>query len=361
MDLNDVILYLRAKSGGVLGGTDTLESFAAHVNGKLDQLTMSVLDKDLMLQFLDELIAIATHALGPRRQRALAALRQWVDDEPLCVFLMVDQVEFAFQLVIRMLKPDTMDQSTSDFCGQAGLLYNFAVANPDDFVAFGMGLLERGRGRLGNAVVRPSQQIRDGMVPFGMKCVDYVLLSSIRNSLEDITGDQWLTTALQSTDPRLLCGWLQKVGYQDVCNEISHKGEMRHFEHIDAIETSITIQRFAVDGVTRKPQTRTAFEAEDMFRHRKQLDLLKKAQMKLMIGHKVILAIDPSLLRALRGRVVRPSLTEDQYLHYAVVTRLQITPLGIGATIHSYGKITDGMISSTIFLQRFYGFISARP
>lgn len=178
----------------------------------------------------------------------------------------------------------------------------------------------------------------------------------------DVAGmDRWLKAPVQSADPRLLCGWLRRMGYSEICDEIGGFWGTRHVEHIEAISVGRMIRRFAAEGVTQRPQTRTSLEAEDLFHNRKQLDLLKKAQQKLDSGHMVLLAINTDILDAMKGRPVRPASSEDQHLHYAVARRLQVTPLTITAEIRSYGNVTTGAVNTTIFLQRFYGFISAKP
>ena len=82
----------------------------------------------------------------------------------------------------RIDSPELINQSALSVCGPAAIIYLLVSRNPSRFVDLGKQLYETGTAALDGEVLSADSDLRQNKPPKGMAQVDWMLLSSIRDS-----------------------------------------------------------------------------------------------------------------------------------------------------------------------------------
>lgn len=120
----------------------------------------------------------------------------------------------------RVKDPSKIDQGGSLLCGPAAFAHDLATDNPVAYVKAVINLYTGGTAVIGTLLLRPKTDLIFNPFSGGVDAVDWILLSSLRDSsnwffdVEDVDG--MLSAA---TLPSTMVTWLQRVGYTKVVNE----------------------------------------------------------------------------------------------------------------------------------------------
>ncbi len=117
----------------------------------------------------------------------------------------------------RIVDPGQIQQGSAGLCGPASALYDYAKRDPEGYATFVADLYERGKGKFGTLLVKPSELLTNAEIPLGVPAADWIPMASLRNSEND--AFEYISDKNQFqgiTLPREMKAWFKALGYRDV-------------------------------------------------------------------------------------------------------------------------------------------------
>lgn len=161
-------------------------------------------------QFIEVAIEVAP---GPRQREALTMLAGVLSHRGRVAsgFPMLDPDLVFYQLALRVLRPERIDQGDYGLCGPAAFAVLLAQTDPVTYVQISVELLLTGQSTFRNMKLTPNESIRRHQ-PHRTPHADWMVLASMRSSDDLITqgmdrGEYGGTKFGQMID------WLKRAGY----------------------------------------------------------------------------------------------------------------------------------------------------
>jgi hypothetical protein len=301
--------------------------------GEMHDLRIVAENSETMLPrpkaMLRYLIEQTWNLYGADGQFSLTTLRQQYAAEIICGFLKrmgsgyfpkLDRDRVGIDLLMRVGNPEIINQDRAGLCGPVAFVYGLASDSPAAYAQYAVDLYEKGKAKIGEIVVEPSEGCRSYSPPSSMSPADWLAAASLRDSENwwfDVDDVEVGFSAGASIGE--VAKWFERAGYTDVKSEAN-----------------------MVSGLDPS-------DIDDLNRYYNE-------------GRRVVLRINAKMLYA-----ATQSETTHRGNHEVVLSSpIARTPQGVRLTIFTWGRgkfqIPQGAaLSEKDFLGNLYGYIAGKP
>jgi len=267
------------------------------------------------------------------KDRAIGLLRKFAArNSPKGKWKYIGRDALANGLLKRINNPDSIAQKDTPLCGPAAFLRTVARHKPYTYANAGIELYEKGKTKIGGLEIKPGSELIGDRPEGKTQVADWIMLASLRDS------DNWLfspsgifgSSVAGITRPATIASWFTAAGYSKVVNKAS-------------------LQKHRSDYYYAK--------------------LLDEAEQLYDSGYKVLMLIDGDVLDrktqddavslfpdhwvALYSRIHdRGTTAYDQNIQLWVWTWARARPIPFQAS---------KPLKKKHFLNKFYGFVAAKP
>jgi hypothetical protein len=232
----------------------------------------------------------------------------------------LDRDRVGIDLLFRVGNPGLMYQDKAGLCGPFAFVYGFASDSPSQYAKYAVDLYEKGKAKIGEMVINPSEACRSYSPPSSMSPADWLTAASLRDS------DNWWFD-VDDEDVGYSAGanvgdvekWFVLAGYYDVKSEDN-----------------------LVSGLDPS-------DIDDLNRYYSE-------------GRRVVLRINSKMLYA-----TTQSKTTYRGNHFVVLhSPIARTPQGVRLSIFTWGQGNfqipqGGALSEKDFLGNLYGYVAGKP
>jgi len=146
-----------------------------------------------------------------------------------------DRQDFAKELEKRAFSPRLIDQSSTPLCGPAAFMFCVANERPEAYVNYVLDLAEKGEGKLGHLLVKPSDACRNSVLAEKVHPVDWVALASLRDSSNKMLRMKRPSNMVAGiTMGGALAAWFTATGWFHGVNHAFYQSSKRQssFKHL---------------------------------------------------------------------------------------------------------------------------------
>ena len=298
-----------------------------------------------------------------KRADVITYIMESIAARPVGVFANVDAYVFGVQLALRVRRPRSTNQGSSNLCGPVSVLYTFAKSNPAGFAQFALDLFQKGQGMFNQMLIEPSPKIkanyaiRKNNIPH---MVDYVTLVSLRQCtfISDSLGFNTVRGADETTLAGQLGRWLNDAGYTNV-QDHTFFAENQQF-WVNVFATGIG-QPMHMPGAT------AGQAVVNDGRKKHALASLQQAEQAVRQGKIVIMFSDGEVGDALKNGSslqlgARSDATKIGTHHWMALRKCQFFgDTHVKLKVITWGASYQGAFKTEALVSRYNGFISADP
>src|SRR5262245_875452 len=185
-----------------------------------------------MEQFCDAALTVCARPVRhAQKVLAIQQLKAFVGRQVQIRFPHCNSNVIVYQLVIRVLQPQRINQKRYGLCGPAHFAVLLARSQPADYVELALQFMERGAANFRGLKIQVAPEILNHRIPStGMLGgfipeADWVVAASLRNSTEDFPLSQVLGPTVMPTGSegkytgthgKIICAWLRDAGYSQI-------------------------------------------------------------------------------------------------------------------------------------------------
>jgi hypothetical protein len=336
---------------------------------------------DLFFDAADQ-FAAQKAAKVPGMVPALAKLREFARENTGIRFPHLNKNIILFQLAIRVLEPQRINQQKYGLCGPAHFAVLLARSRPDEYVELAIQFMRDGVAQHRGLRIKVQREILEHRIPKNhMPQADWVVAASLRNSIDNFpfaknpAPDLVIGTGTEGTyagtNSNLVCGWLKDAGYSKVVAAMNFwKPESVMESLVGVLAEDPNFQLSHPD----KPDELDEF-GDDLLSPQTNL---RAAAKLLNHGWLLLLKVnsawtgsnarDAASIQTLETNLSATPETafwgtvrKPKDNHWIFVKRIDLSnPNKVQMTIYTYGeKTTTPAISLPVFLQNYGGFIAA--
>ncbi len=313
------------------------------------------------------------------RVHAVFSMSTFVGLGPSAAFPNLNVKIVIFQIVLRLLKPERVNQDQFGLCGPAHFIITLIKSKPQKYVGMAYDLLTKGRTTGDDGFeVAPDKYVTaydpSGKIPEA----DWLIAASLRNAQTEIPeGKEGRYTGTNASE---VYAYFVHAGYKEAISLACHSGLERALAHLVVppqfrpAGLQIELERFARDSDIQQPDTNVRIASwlrAQGWRVMIQINskLLTQTPPDAFIREAARDSTNPMHegARAITEKSWAPVVSKKSYLlqntdHWVLVKNLEVKSGQVSLAVYTWGtqKKVKGEVPLEEFKNAYSGFVAAR-